>query len=919
MSQSSPSILNSLMRYRFQRKVQFNNNDSLSQQSEQSQETDTDSYAGSSTDTDSVIKPVQIGNGNMINSENQSDAANNMESVWKNLGVGKRLKNITVSEVVSVKQEDRVTHAISDSEDENEDKNGQSVPVEEDDDDDVIFVSNPRSRTPRPIILSDDDDDPPVNSNNQNSFCSEDTSFKKEPEIFIVDDDSNSVEIIGSDSETKPNVETTQKQQETQAEPQVNGKRKATSESPRPKAKRRRKRKKINSDSEDENSRGPRVFDSDADTDEEISGEMTESQSKVFNFFNTATEGELKLVPSVTVKKLEAIQKFRPFNGWKDLVTKFQTEKFLSTNLLNGAQQVLEARGAVSYLMRKCEKIAQRTENAIAAGSHSITQQPSILNPELKLMPYQMVGLNWLNVMNLQRLSGILADEMGLGKTIQVIAFLAHLKETGQTEANSPHLIVVPASTLENWCIEFEKWCPSLKVEQYYGSPEDRRWLRHAWFKDGFLDTEVVLTTYSMVGSCYEERKMFRVKHFHYVVFDEAHMLKNMNTQRYENLININALHRILLTGTPLQNNLLELMSLLVFVMPDMFSGKSENLKFLFSKNPKQNIEDAPLFEQEQVRRAKRIIHPFILRRLKVDVLKDLPTKTSTVVKCAMEEDQAAKYAELLEEARDDTGREINSMTIMMRLRKMANHPLTLRYHYQDDMLAKIAQLLSTDPTYKENDPERILEDLQWMSDHQLHKLVKVHKCLSGNELPDPVLVLSGKFLKLDEILPPLKETGHKVLIFSQFVFLLDIMEDYMRVRQHNFLRLDGSTPVCDRQDMIDEFNEDESIFVFLLSTKAGGIGINLTAADTVIIHDVDFNPYNDKQAEDRCHRMGQTRPVTIMRFVSEGTIEEAILRIAQEKLHLEREVTSIKDDEVMATIDVAQLLRESLGISKAS
>ncbi|KAG8292345.1 ATP-dependent helicase smarcad1 [Homalodisca vitripennis] len=187
----------------------------------------------------------------------------------------------------------------------------------------------------------------------------------------------------------------------------------------------------------------------DADSDEEISDYLTESKRKVLDFLNTATEGELRIVPSCTVKKIEAIQSMRPFEGWIDLVTKFQTGKFLGTNLLNGAQQVIEAREVVAHLMRKCERIATRTEKAIAAGSHSISCQPSILNPELKLMSYQMVGLNWLNVMNSQRLSGILADEMGLGKTIQVIAFLAHLKETGQTTPNSPHLIVVPASTLE--------------------------------------------------------------------------------------------------------------------------------------------------------------------------------------------------------------------------------------------------------------------------------------------------------------------------------------------------------------------------------------------------------------------------------------------------------------------------------------
>uniref|UniRef100_A0A1B6HJ59 SWI/SNF-related matrix-associated actin-dependent regulator of chromatin subfamily A containing DEAD/H box 1 homolog n=1 Tax=Homalodisca liturata TaxID=320908 RepID=A0A1B6HJ59_9HEMI len=943
MSQPSPSLLNSLRRFQYQKKNNFQHDNSvkveekLQSQDESLDPVDSDygSTVGSSGDTgwseESIIKPLRLKPFNQLSSESSSQ-----NLVQNNVDI-KKLTQIDIEEIrTKMKHKFASTaHSISDSDEEDckkeviTESKPESVPGEEEDDDDVVLFI-PRSRTPKPIIVSDDEDEcltpnAPMNEDLKCNYtgaqenCLKQEIKTEEPEIFIVDDDSNSVEIIQSDFDTKTEVKQDIKPNNVHEVSEDDKKRKAPSESPRPKAKRKR-RKKRNSDSEDDHIRGEKVFDSDADSDEEISDYLTESKRKVLDFLNTATEGELRIVPSCTVKKIEAIQSMRPFEGWIDLVTKFQTGKFLGTNLLNGAQQVIEAREVVAHLMRKCERIATRTEKAIAAGSHSISCQPSILNPELKLMTYQMVGLNWLNVMNSQRLSGILADEMGLGKTIQVIAFLAHLKETGQTTPNSPHLIVVPASTLENWCIEFEKWCPALKVEQYYGSPDERRALRHTWVKNGFDDIDVVLTTYSMVGSCYEERKMFRVVNLHYVIFDEAHMLKNMNTQRYENLITINALHRTLLTGTPLQNNLLELMSLLVFVMPDMFSGKTDYLKFLFSKNSKQNIEEAPLFEQEQVQRAKRIMHPFVLRRLKVDVLRDLPTKTTRIVECPLEEEeQAIKYTELCDSARNDDGHMVNSMTIMMDLRRMANHPLTLRYHYQDDTLSQMAEILASEPTHKEKDATRVLEDLQWMSDHQLHRMVVSYDCLRGFELADSVLVRSGKFLKLDEILPPLKAGGHRVLIFSQFVFILDILEDYMRVRNHSFLRLDGSTPVTERQDMIDLYNQDSSIFVFLLSTKAGGIGINLTAADTVIIHDVDFNPYNDKQAEDRCHRMGQTRPVQIMRFVSKDTIEEAILRIAQEKLHLEKEVTSYKDDEVTENINVAQLLRDCLGISEAS
>lgn len=199
-----------------------------------------------------------------------------------------------------------------------------------------------------------------------------------------------------------------------------------------------------------------------------------------------------------------------------------------------------------------------------------------------KLAEYQLVGLNWLAVMHSQNMNGILADEMGLGKTIQVIAFLAYLKQ--QNLAKAAHLIVVPSSTLDNWESELSKWCPDLKVEKYHGSQQERRAMRINYVKSNFKGFDIILTTYNLVSSTPEEKKMFRVSKFHFVIFDEAHMLKNMTSQRYTNLITINAERRILLTGTPLQNNLLELMSLLCFVMPSFFSKNIEDIKIMFQK-----------------------------------------------------------------------------------------------------------------------------------------------------------------------------------------------------------------------------------------------------------------------------------------------------------------------------------------------
>lgn len=185
-------------------------------------------------------------------------------------------------------------------------------------------------------------------------------------------------------------------------------------------------------------------------------------------------------------------------------------------------------------------------------------------------------------------------------------------------------------------------------------------------------------------------------------------------------------------------------------------------------------------------------------------------------------------------------------------------------------------------------------------------------------KIPDNLICDSGKFLYLDTLLPKLKAEGHRVLLFSQFTMMLDVVEEYLKIRKHGFCRLDGATAVKERQDLITDFNVDDNIFIFLLSTKAGGVGINLTAADTCVIHDIDFNPYNDKQAEDRCHRMGQSRPVTIYRLISESTIEEGILMAAEEKLKLEKDITSTEKGEVHEQRCVVKLLTMALGLDEA-
>ncbi|KAG5344735.1 SMRCD regulator, partial [Acromyrmex charruanus] len=691
------------------------------------------------------------------------------------------------------------------------------------------------------------------------------------------------------------------------------------------------KRRKLNEDEDididsDEGDYKDKVFNSDEDSDIEISNELTGDKKAVLEFMQNAILTELLLMSQCSSKKAQAIIDARPFEDWRDLVNKFQNTKYLDTELLNAAQVLLSTRHAIEHLMKKCFRLSINMEKAVAAGASSITQQPKALSSNLTLAPYQIVGLNWLAILHAQNVNGILADEMGLGKTIQVIAFLTYLKEAELLdEKDGPHLIVVPSSTMENWMDELERWSPSLKVVQYYGSQEERKEMRMGWRNGDLDDVDVLLTTYSLICSTPEERRLFRVMPLNYVVFDEAHMLKNMSSVRYENLVRINAKRRILLTGTPLQNNLLELMSLLIFVMPSLFAGKQADLKSLFSKNPKAPSDkkngEQPMFEREQVKNAKEIMRPFVLRRLKVEVLRDLPYKKDEIIRCTLIEKQQSMYNKLVAQFSAEASEitDVNGTGMMMQLRKLANHPLLIRDYYDENKLNAIASRLAKEPGYKQKNPEYVFEDLIWTSDYQINQLTRIYKSIAGFGLPQELIPEAGKLKELDKILPQLKTDGHRVLIFSQFTMVLDILEEYLTIRGQTFLRfviinyycgcmlsqinsnefnieirLDGSTPVTERQTLINKYTEDPSIFIFLLSTRAGGLGINLTAADTVILHDIDFNPYNDKQAEDRCHRVGQKKPVSIIRLLSEGTIEEGMYEIAQEKLHLEQQITGV-------------------------
>ncbi|XP_006265326.2 SWI/SNF-related matrix-associated actin-dependent regulator of chromatin subfamily A containing DEAD/H box 1 isoform X1 [Alligator mississippiensis] len=640
--------------------------------------------------------------------------------------------------------------------------------------------------------------------------------------------------------------------------------------------------------------------------------------TKILNFLQDASLGELTWIPQCSQKKAQKIIELRPFNSWEALVSKMSKTNGLSEDIIWNCKTLLRERDVVLKLMNKCEDISNKLTNQVTritedGGCGWNIEQPSILNQSLELKPYQKIGLNWLALLHQHGLNGILADEMGLGKTIQAIAFLAYLYQQGN---KGPHLIVVPASTLDNWIREVNLWCPDLGVLFYYGSQEDRKHLRID-INNKAVDFNVIVTTYNCAISSSDDRSLFRRLKLNYAIFDEGHMLKNMGSVRYQHLMTINAMNRLLLTGTPVQNNLLELMSLLNFVMPHMFSSSTSEIRRMFSSKTK-TAEEQSIYEKERIAHAKQIIKPFILRRVKDEVLKQLPPKRDLIELCAMSEKQEQLYYDLLnkikksidsEEKNSDTG------NVMMQLRKMANHPLLHRQYYTDDKLRIMSTLMLKEPTHCDANPDLIFEDMTVMTDFELHLLCKQYANVSDFKLEMDQILDSGKFRTLEHILSDLKEKGDRVVLFSQFTMMLDILEVLLKQQQHRYIRLDGKTQISERIHLIDEFNTDMGIFVFLLSTKAGGLGINLTSANVVILHDIDCNPYNDKQAEDRCHRVGQTREVQVIKLISKGTIEESMLKISQQKLKLEQDMTAADLGEGNIPADIATLLKASLGL----
>lgn len=510
------------------------------------------------------------------------------------------------------------------------------------------------------------------------------------------------------------------------------------------------------------------------------------------------------------------------------------------------------------YSMRAGMKGSQSYYAVAHAVTERVEKQSTLLiNGSLK--QYQVQGLEWMVSLYNNNLNGILADEMGLGKTIQTIGLITYLME--HKRLNGPYLIIVPLSTLSNWVYEFDKWAPSVVKISYKGTPALRRsfipQLRSGKFN-------VLLTTYEYI---IKDKHVLAKLRWKYMIVDEGHRMKNHHCKLTQ-VLNTHyvAPRRVLLTGTPLQNKLPELWALLNFLLPTIFKSCS-TFEQWFNAPFAMTGERVDLNEEETIliiRRLHKVLRPFLLRRLKKEVESQLPEKVEYVIKCDMSSLQKVLYRHMQakgilltdgsEKDKKGKGGAKTLMNTIMQLRKICNHPFMFQH---------------------------------------IEESFAEHLGYNGGLITGPDLYrASGKFELLDRILPKLCVTNHRVLLFCQMTSLMTIMEDYFAYRSFLYLRLDGTTKAEDRGALLKMFNEENSkYFIFLLSTRAGGLGLNLQAADTVVIFDSDWNPHQDLQAQDRAHRIGQLNEVRVLRLCTVNSVEEKILAAAKYKLNVDQKV----------------------------
>ena len=637
------------------------------------------------------------------------------------------------------------------------------------------------------------------------------------------------------------------------------------------------------------------------------------------------------------------------------------------------SKEDLEKKAGHQDVGEALKEAAEEDKDNVKTSDIGMTDLKSARQPKLvtggTMRSYQLEGLEWMVSLYNNGINGILADEMGLGKTIQTIAMLAHLWEN---KSYGPFLIAAPLSTTSNWVAEFEKWTPSMPVMLYHGDKKERERLRKTRLRNpGTADFPIMVTSYEI---CMNDRKYLTSFGWQFIIIDEGHRIKNLDCRLIRELQQFQSANRLLITGTPLQNNLVELWSLLHFLLPTVFDKLStfESWFDFSGLKDKSSFEQLLSEERQQylVKSLHAVLKPFLLRRVKTDVESLMPKKREYVLYAPLTAMQRELYQAIL----DGTSRSYLEEKAVERLsiglssragtplsicstsgglkRKALSSRATPNKSTKTSRAGTPASVASTrsrgrskknyeevsDDEYfdgldKEESEE---EEAELSSDAEDEKIraatfeiakrqlmqkklgnpiMQLRLCCNspynffnpfikadtdGAETfasetePDETLVsTSGKMLLLDSLLPELISRGHKVLIFSQFTTTLDLIGHYLDLRSWNYARIDGSVAQTDRQDQILAFNKPssskEAADIFILSTRAGGQGINLAAADTVILFDSDWNPQQDLQAMDRAHRIGQTRNVIVYRFATRNTVEQKLLESAEAKRRLEK------------------------------
>ena len=450
-------------------------------------------------------------------------------------------------------------------------------------------------------------------------------------------------------------------------------------------------------------------------------------------------------------------------------------------------------------------------------------ETPKYLNANLRA--YQKTGYNWLRGLEDYNLGGILADDMGLGKTLQMLAVVEAYKETEGEK--KPSIVVCPSSLTINWKNEAKKFAENLNVQVIYGNAEERQ----NQIND-IPNYDLVITSYDLLKRDIEKYKEKNYK-FKYIIADEAQYIKNNNTQNAKAIKEIMADTRYALTGTPIENSLSELWSIFDFIMPG----------YLFSYRKFKEIYETPIMKQDDefaMSRLKMLISPFILRRTKKEVLTELPDKTISVLNNEMEDEQKDIYLSYLSQAKNEAFSEIQNfgfeksqikiLALLMRLRQICCHPSLFIENYEG-------------------------------------KSSKLEQCI--------------------EIIKDAVSSGHKILLFSGYTSMFDFIEEELKKENIKYFKLTGKTKIGDRIEMVDEFNKNEEIKVFLISLKAGGTGLNLTGADMVIHYDPWWNLSAENQATDRTYRIGQKKNVQVYKLITKNSIEEKIYELQQRKAHL--------------------------------